>query len=510
MSPPAATDFAVTFSAGTTAQSGHVTVAVLSGPAGGGTYFNQVDIPITITQPAPTDATAPVITPSVVGDLGDNGWYTSNVAVSWTVVDAESTITSRTGCLDQTISSDQQSTTYSCSATSAGGTTTRSVSVKRDATAPVVSPLDVTALAWRNTALGQAFTASDATSGLASSTDAGFTLTASDQSAGSSTPTTATRTVKDAAGNSTTRSVSAFIDYDAPVISGADIADPVWRNTDLTGSFTASDALSGLASSSDSSFDLTASDESADASTPTVVSKTVEDRAGNETRRSVSAFIDRTDPSISGDDIEDTTWRKTPLSAHFTAEDTLSGLFDLTDSSFDLTASDESADASTPTVVSKTVKDKAGNDASRSVSAFIDLSEPDISGSDEADSTWRNGSFSRSFTASDRLSGLANASDASFTLTVDGESSDASTPATASKTVYDVVGHSSTRTISAMIDTTKPWINGPDVIDEHWRNTSLSADFTAGDDLSGLADGEEDSFNLTASDESEDASTRRW
>jgi hypothetical protein len=44
-------DFSVSFRASSSAQSGHVTVTVLSGPAGGGTYVNQVDIPITVVQP---------------------------------------------------------------------------------------------------------------------------------------------------------------------------------------------------------------------------------------------------------------------------------------------------------------------------------------------------------------------------------------------------------------------------------------------------------------------------
>jgi hypothetical protein len=45
------TDFPVTFTASSGAVSGHVTVTVLSGPAGGGSYVNQVDIPITVTPP---------------------------------------------------------------------------------------------------------------------------------------------------------------------------------------------------------------------------------------------------------------------------------------------------------------------------------------------------------------------------------------------------------------------------------------------------------------------------
>ena len=34
------------------------------------------------------DTTPPVITRTVTGTLGQNGWYTSNVAVSWTATDA--------------------------------------------------------------------------------------------------------------------------------------------------------------------------------------------------------------------------------------------------------------------------------------------------------------------------------------------------------------------------------------------------------------------------------------
>ncbi len=49
------TDFTVSFTASLGAVSGSATVAVLSGPAGGGTYVNQVDIPITInTKPSVT------------------------------------------------------------------------------------------------------------------------------------------------------------------------------------------------------------------------------------------------------------------------------------------------------------------------------------------------------------------------------------------------------------------------------------------------------------------------
>ena len=52
------------------------------------------------------DYTPPVITPSVVGTLGNNGWYRSAVSVSFTVTDPESAIVSTAGCDPSTITSD--------------------------------------------------------------------------------------------------------------------------------------------------------------------------------------------------------------------------------------------------------------------------------------------------------------------------------------------------------------------------------------------------------------------
>ena len=98
---------------------------------------------------------------------GDNGWYTSDVGVHWTVVDPETTVTTTTGCEDSTLSSDTAGATYTCSATSSGGTTSvTTVSIKRDATAPTLAPTVPTTIL-----VGGSYSASpnasDATSGIA-------------------------------------------------------------------------------------------------------------------------------------------------------------------------------------------------------------------------------------------------------------------------------------------------------------------------------------------------------
>ena len=90
-------------------------------------------------RPAGGDYTAPVVTPTVTGTLGNNGWYRSDVSVSWTVTDPESPITSRVGCDPSTLSVDSGGTAFACTATSAGGQGSGSATVKRDATPPTIS-----------------------------------------------------------------------------------------------------------------------------------------------------------------------------------------------------------------------------------------------------------------------------------------------------------------------------------------------------------------------------------
>jgi hypothetical protein len=120
--------------------------------------------------PAPTDVTPPVVTPNVTGTLGDNGWYTSDVTVAWDVEDAESEVTTTTGCQAQMLTADTDGVTFTCSATSAGGTTEESVTIKRDATAPTVSwaaesPADGAIYYYGDTIPAADCSAVDATSG---------------------------------------------------------------------------------------------------------------------------------------------------------------------------------------------------------------------------------------------------------------------------------------------------------------------------------------------------------
>jgi hypothetical protein len=83
------------------------------------------------------DTTPPEITPSVTGQ-GQNGWLLADGQVTWSVAD-ESILRSTEGCAATPISSDTAEQTLTCKASSAGGLTAQSITVKRDATAPVVT-----------------------------------------------------------------------------------------------------------------------------------------------------------------------------------------------------------------------------------------------------------------------------------------------------------------------------------------------------------------------------------
>ena len=116
--------------------------------------------------PTSTDNTPPVVTFVGGSELGNNGWYVTDVNIQWDVTDPESPITSTVGCDPTTLTSDTTGITYTCTATSEGGTTSENVVIKRDATLPVIaitSPVDY-AVDPVDTTIG--FDTSDATSGL--------------------------------------------------------------------------------------------------------------------------------------------------------------------------------------------------------------------------------------------------------------------------------------------------------------------------------------------------------
>jgi hypothetical protein len=190
-----------------------------------------------------------VIAFNVVGTLGQNGWYRSDVTLTWSVSEVESPSSlATTGCVDQNITSDQAATAYACSASSTGGSAGPvSVTIMRDATPPsiAISVPPPNANGWYSAPVPAELICSDALSGLHPLVcPAGWTLNSEgfDRSFSSS--------IADLAGNrSSTATVVLDIDLTPPVVTVTGVTNGA---TYVAGSVPAagcntSDALSGVA-----------------------------------------------------------------------------------------------------------------------------------------------------------------------------------------------------------------------------------------------------------------------
>jgi hypothetical protein len=104
----------------------------------GGGLKETASVTYEIVDPSPPSIGS-TVTPATPD--GDNGWYRSDVSLAWSVTEPESPHSlAKTGCVDQNIIADQAATTYSCSATSAGGSAGPvDVTIKRDATPPTIT-----------------------------------------------------------------------------------------------------------------------------------------------------------------------------------------------------------------------------------------------------------------------------------------------------------------------------------------------------------------------------------
>ena len=116
-----------------------------------------------------TDTSPPELWYGFSEEPNENGWFRTNVTLGWAWWDPETPVTSTTGCDMTVIAADTPGATYTCTATSEGGTSSLSAWLKRDATAPTAT---ITSPAPRLYDLGEVvqpeFSCSDALSGVAS------------------------------------------------------------------------------------------------------------------------------------------------------------------------------------------------------------------------------------------------------------------------------------------------------------------------------------------------------
>jgi hypothetical protein len=232
------------------------------------------------------DTTPPVIASTVSGTQGNSEWYTSDVQLSWNVSDGGSAITSTSGCNPSSVTSDTASLLVTCSATSAGGTATQSVTIKRDATVPTISAAATTspnAGGWYSGDVSVAFSCADAVSGVASC-PASQTLTGEGSAISSSA-----QTVSDRAGNTSAPSnvVTVQIDRTAPAVSVTGVTNGATYplSSAPTAGCATTDALSGVATQA------TLSTSGSGAGSYTATCSGASDNAGNTGAASVSYTV---------------------------------------------------------------------------------------------------------------------------------------------------------------------------------------------------------------------------
>jgi hypothetical protein len=412
------------------------------------------------------DPSGPVITKVVTpaSPNGDNGWYKSNVTVDWTVSDPQSPNSLQlNGCQDQNITADQAEQTYSCSATSAGGSAPeQSVTIKRDATPPNITLGGVSGTAgnndWYTSVVSQTFNATDALSDLAG--PASFTRDSGANEEGQ-TVNIASGPVSDNAGNTASRSAGPFkIDLSDPE-ANCDSAPSGWSQNDVNIHCQASDAISGLANTGDASFDLSTSvpngTETANASTD---DRVVTDAAGRSvTAGPISGIkVDKKAPVLTDEGPTttpdgDNGWYKSAVTNGFKATDGGSGFAPSGDLTKSFTKSSGTNEGGAVKIASDAVSDAVGNSAASIDSAAfkIDLSNPTnvtFSGGPNAGGEYFFGDTpdKPTCTANDNVSGFASCEVTGYSTAVGSH--------TMTATAKDNAGRTATETRSY---TVKAW-----------------------------------------------------
>jgi len=197
------------------------------------------------------DPTPPVIVSNVSGPHNGD-WYVGDATVSWGVSDPQTAISTETGCDPVLVDQDTAGTTYSCTATSEGGTNTQQVTVKRDARQPDWTCTPTPSI-WHATDVSIPCGASDDGSGLADPADASFSLITSVQlGTETANASTGSHTVCDNAGNCLTAGPIAgiMVDEKAPALDCGAAPTFVLNQAGATVTAAAADSGSGVPASS--------------------------------------------------------------------------------------------------------------------------------------------------------------------------------------------------------------------------------------------------------------------
>jgi hypothetical protein len=235
-------------------------------------------------------ADAPLVSLTVFGTVGQNGWYVSNVTLNWSF---GGPLYSSTGCSNVTLTADTPGTDFSCTAVSLDQSTTMTVTktIKLDKTPPAVTPSPARAPdsnGWYNHPVAVSFSGTDGTSKIASCSSATY-------SGPDDANTAVAGTCTDNAGNVGQASFGLKFDGTAPSVAAVPARPPDangWYNHPISVAFAGADATSGIASCSSASY--SGPDNPSKALTGSCT-----DKAGNVGGASFPFKYDSTPPSLS-------------------------------------------------------------------------------------------------------------------------------------------------------------------------------------------------------------------
>ncbi len=445
----------------------------------------RVDITVNVATPVPSDSTPPVISKQVTGTAGTNDWYTSNVSVAWSVSDPESSVTTQ-GCGVQSFTSNTAAQASSCSATSAGGTSSQSVNLKIDKDAPTATGTPRTtgksAAGWYRDDVVVDWSCSDVgPSGLVTTCPTTSSVTGEGRGR-----TSSIGTVSDAAGNTTTGTSGAVdIDRNGPTVGSAgqstvaytDSADLNWYKDTAAFDWSASDPNladlsfgSGVKAGSLSPTSHTFGEGFNQSSSASASDNADNPGSGSLTGVNVdasaptaSAAITSTSPYNDGTNA----WYKDSVAIKVTASDPA-----LSDSHAGSGLAADPSGTVTKTTsgsYSATATDNVGHSTtSDSVSYKVDATAPTASLTCPTGTVTKGAAATASWTASDEQGGSGLAGAATGTVSLDTSSVGTKTASLPAGTAKDNVGHDSavaTCSYSVIYDWTgffQPIDNNPD------------------------------------------------
>ncbi len=420
------------------------------------------------------DEDAPVVTGTRSPAVNAAGWNNTDVTVSFETTDALSGVD--TQAAGKVLGEGANQSVTGTGTDVAGNSASVTVSgINVDKTAPTLSgtPTTQPTNGWYTADVVIAWTAGDALSGLAGEAPGNSTIT------GEGEGLTATQTVSDKAGNSTTTSSPAVnIDRTTPTTKAS--APGGWNSTDQTITLVPSDAGSGVASTYyqiDTGAVQTGTSVAITSDGEHTLKFWSVDRAGNaETPKTLTVKVDKTAPSISSSQSPAAVdgWNNSNVTVSFKCEDVGSGIASCTP---DQVVSTEGRDQK----VTGTATDNAGNTASADHLVNLDKTAPTVDASvDRAPNGngWYNGDVTVTFSASDALSGIGTTS-AGTTL---GEGIAQSYTGTAT----DAAGNNASDSVAGInIDKTAPSLTGTPST-TGWSRDDVMVTWSASDALSGL------------------------